>query len=52
MKAIVTSGYAVPLKPELYEGFHVFSNMYVKQVEKEKLPGDHLVVSSWLSWGT
>lgn len=64
MKAIVTSGYTVPLKPELYEALHVFRNMYVKQVKKKTLPGDHLVlhynqvgrgrrvVSSWPSWGT
>lgn len=44
MKAIVTSGYAVPLKPELYEGLHVFRNMYIKQVKKKKFPGNHRVL--------
>lgn len=45
MKAIVTLGYIVPLKPELYDmSLHVFRNMYVKQVKKKKLPGDHLML--------
>lgn len=64
MKAIVTSGYTVPLKPELYEGLHVFRNMCIKQVKKKKItwgPSSttprsggrgRSVVSSWPSWGT
>lgn len=64
MKAIVTSGYTVPFKPELYEGLHVFRNMYIKQVKKKKItwgPSSttprsggrgRSVVSSWSSWGT